>query len=124
MEQDTPASCDLDTSLQSRADSGRSQDEMDALDDEAPLKTSVNKPSRSSMKSEPASMCTCVCLCGGVSKWCVCVCLCRGVSTWCTCVCLCGVCEHMVYMCVFMRGCEHMVCVCVRVCYRTMEHQI
>jgi len=53
VERDTPGSCDLDSSLQSKPDTMRSQDDMDGLDEEAPLKpgSSGSKSSRSSMKS-------------------------------------------------------------------------
>ena len=47
VERDTPGSCDLDSSIQSKPDTVRSHDDMD---DEAPLKTGT-KSSRSSMKS-------------------------------------------------------------------------
>lgn len=51
VEQETPHSCDLDSSIQSKADTGRSHDELDVLDDEAPLKSS-SKYTKSSVKSK------------------------------------------------------------------------
>lgn len=50
MELETPLSCDVDTSLQSKTDTSRGQEDMEGLDDEAPLKNS-NRAS-SSLKSK------------------------------------------------------------------------
>ena len=51
VEQETPLSCDLDISLPSKMDTSQGQEDMEGLDDEAPLKNS-NKMTRSSLKSK------------------------------------------------------------------------